>query len=112
MDRGFEEGAILETLVDENLPLHAGVSCIRQISPAGRLTAEFCEAEEPLDAGQGEVMVCRHINIVTSGLWGVNRFFCGGATYAEPLLSLFIHPLLAFTAPAVFNPKFRCDGLR
>jgi hypothetical protein len=39
VDRGFEEGAILETLVDKNFPLHAWVSSVRQISPAGRLTA-------------------------------------------------------------------------
>lgn len=39
VDRGFEEGAILETLVDQNLSLHAWVSSVRQISPAGRLTA-------------------------------------------------------------------------
>jgi hypothetical protein len=39
VDRGFEEGAILKTLVDENLSLHPRVSGVRQISPAGRLTA-------------------------------------------------------------------------
>jgi len=104
VDRGFEEGAILETLVDQNLSLHAWVSSVGQISPAGRLTAEPREAEEPLDAGQGEVMVCRHTNIVTSGLLGVNVFFGGWATYAEPFFTLFIHPLLASTTPTVLDP--------
>ena len=75
MDRGFEEGPILETRVDENLPLHSRVLGVGQISPAGSLTAEPGEAEEPLNAGQCEVMICRHINIVTSGLRGVNRLF-------------------------------------
>lgn len=112
MDRGFEEGPILETRVDKNLPLHPRVLGVGQISPAGSLTAEPGEAEEPFDAGQGEVMVCRHINIVTSGLRGVNGFFGGRATYPEPFLPLFIHPLLTPTAAAVLDSHFRCDRLR
>lgn len=75
MDRGFEEGAIPETLVNQNLPLHPRVFCVRQIGPAGRLPAEFGEAEKPLNAGQGEMMVCRHLYIVACGLRGVNRVF-------------------------------------
>jgi hypothetical protein len=107
VDSGFEKSAALEPLVDENLPLHQRVLGVRQIGPASRLPSQPREPEEPLDAGQGEMMVCRHLNIVTKRLRGVN----GVLADSEVFLPETIHCILPSLTTAILDADRFGDSL-
>ena len=60
VDYGFQHRPAGQPLVNEDLPLELFVLRVWQISPAGGLTPQFRESQEPLFAVNGEVVVVWH----------------------------------------------------